>query len=78
MNSDEIISVVADVGNLYTRAGFTGDDFPRWSTFTKCTDSFQFGDEALGVNGQIFDILQPFNPDLYENLMHKMFEKLGV
>lgn len=48
MNSDEIISVVADIGNLYTRAGFTGDDFPRWSTFTKCTENMQFGDEALG------------------------------
>ena len=48
MNSDEIISVVADIGNLYTRAGFTGDDFPRWSTFTKCTETMQFGDEALG------------------------------
>ncbi|CAD8102825.1 unnamed protein product [Paramecium primaurelia] len=79
MNSDEIISVVADIGNLYTRAGFTGDDFPRWSTFTKCTETMQFGDEALGYgNGQVLDILQPFNPDLYENLLKKMFEKLGV
>lgn len=40
MNSDEILSVVADIGNLYTRVGFTGDDFPRWSTFTKCTETF--------------------------------------
>lgn len=40
MISDEIISVVADIGNLYTRVGFTGDDFPRWNTYTKCTDNF--------------------------------------
>lgn len=40
MISDEIISVVADIGNLYTRVGFTGDDFPRWNTYTKCTDTF--------------------------------------
>ncbi|CAD8100052.1 unnamed protein product [Paramecium primaurelia] len=80
MNSDEILSVVADIGNLYTRVGFTGDDFPRWSTFTKCTETFQFGDEAMGVGNtqQILDILQPFNSDLYEQLLSKIFEKLYV
>lgn len=77
MISDEIISVIGDIGNLYTRFGFSGDDFPRWNTFSKCTDKFAFGDEALEMRPTL-DVLNPINFDLYEKLLRAAFENLKV
>lgn len=75
MISDEIISVVADIGHLNCRFGFTGDDFPRWSTQSSCTDTFEFGDEYLGIRPAI-DIMHPsINFDLYERLLRAAYSK---
>ncbi|KAM3138021.1 hypothetical protein pb186bvf_009916 [Paramecium bursaria] len=78
MISDEILSVVADIGQLYLKSGFTGDDCPRYCTFSKCTESFQFGDEFLGVkpNQNIYDVLLPFNPELYEKCVDSIYKAI--
>lgn len=35
MLSDELISVVLDIGSLNFRCGFSGDDTPRYSSTSK-------------------------------------------
>lgn len=35
MLSDEVLSVVFDIGSLFVRAGFTGEDAPRYHSVSK-------------------------------------------
>jgi actin-related protein len=35
MLSDEVLSVVLDVGSLYLRGGFSGEDAPRYHSTSK-------------------------------------------
>ena len=59
MLSDEVISVVFDVGSLFVRAGFSGEDAPRYHSTSKVgqlqapmeqedvNKKLYFGDEGL-------------------------------
>lgn len=57
MLSDEVISVVLDVGSLFVRAGFSGEDAPRYHSTSKVGQQqammdieekkLHFGDEGL-------------------------------
>lgn len=35
MLSDEVLSVVFDIGSLHVRAGFSGEDAPRYHSTSK-------------------------------------------
>ena len=36
MVCDEVISVVMDIGSLNARCGYSGEDTPRYHSYSKC------------------------------------------
>jgi actin beta/gamma 1/actin-like protein 6A len=68
MLSDEVLSVVLDIGSLYARAGFSGEDAPRYHSTSKVgeyvgsmqieegTKRYAFGDEGLHRRRDNFEI----------------------